>query len=68
MIKESERSYRKFDKNLKEAQAEIDNVTNNRRVADTKEKMNKDKIDSLEIERKKLYEEVLDLQDTYEVV
>ena len=64
MIKESERSYRKFDKNLKEAQAEIDNVTNNRRVADTKEKMNKDKIDSLEIERKKLYEEVLDLQDT----
>ena len=57
MIKESERSYRKFDKNLKEAQAEIDNVTNNRRVADTKEKMNKDKIDSLEIERKKLNEE-----------
>ena len=64
MIKESERSYRKFDKNLKEAQAEIDNVSNNRRVADTKERMNKEKIDSLEIERKKLYEEVLDLQDT----
>lgn len=64
MMKESDRNYRKIDNNLKLAQAEIDDVANKKRVADTKEKMNKDKIDTLINEEKNLSEEIEDLKDT----
>ena len=54
MNKEGEKNVKKIENNLKLAQVDLDNINNQKRVLDEKEKSNNEKIISLENENNKL--------------
>ena len=63
MNKEGEKNMKKMEKNLKLAQVDIDNINNQKRVLDEKEKSNNQKINDLEIENEKLEKELNELKE-----
>ena len=66
MNKEGEKNLKKMDFNLKLAQVDLDNINNQKRVLDEKEKSNNEKIKSLEKENEDLDKEVTELKENLE--
>ena len=66
MKKEGEKSMKKVEKNLKLAQVDIDNINNQKRVLDEKEKSNTQRINDLESENEKLDKELNELKENLE--
>ena len=64
MLKENDKNVKKIDNNLKIAQAEMEQLKNKKRFIDEKERINKEKIQSMEIENNKLEEEINELKET----
>ena len=63
MNKEGERNIKKMENNLKLAQVDLDNINNQKRVLNEKEKINDEKIKNLENENNKLDEELAALKE-----
>ena len=61
--KEGDKNMKKLENNLKLAQVDLDNINNQKRVLDEKEKSNNEKIKSLEIENEKLDKELTELKE-----
>ena len=66
MKKEGEKNMKKVEKNLKLAQVDIDNINNQKRVLDEKEKSNTQRINDLESENEKLDKELNELKENLE--
>ena len=66
MNKEGEKNLKKMENNLKLAQVDLDNINNQKRVLDEKEKRNNEKIKSLEKENEDLDKEVTELKENLE--
>ena len=63
MNKEGDKNMKKMENNLKLAQVDLDNINNQKRVLDEKEKSNNEKIISLENENNKLDTELTELKE-----
>jgi len=63
MNKEGDKSIKKLENNLKLAQVDLDNVNNQKRVLDEKEKSNNEKLKGLEKENEELDKELAELKE-----